>query len=354
MPLSGLAVVVATALAIPVSRVGAPSPDVLVTLGRRLFEDTRLSGDGTVSCAKCHRAEEAFADHEAVARGIGGRKGTRNAPSVLNVQFSTSFFWDGRRATLEEQIGDPFINPNEHGLKDHEVLLAIVRRDEEYLRQFHLAFRGALEAPSVGQIEQAIAAYLRSLRAVDSPFDRYRGGDVRALTEAQRRGLTVFEGRGRCVTCHRTAGAIASFTDDAFHAGRLPEAIARDLSSITALVANTPPAARFALIGSRSDVAALGRFVVTLDPADIGKFRTPSLRNVAVTPPYMHDGSAGTLEQAIHLEAYSRSERPLILTPSEVADLAAFLGSLTSAVSTTLADAKPAIGAMRAPSQPER
>lgn len=343
--ISAVAFAVWALAATPVTRAQSASAgaEAKAALGQRLFTDTRLSADGQVSCATCHRPESAFADARRVAVGTSGRAGTRNTPSLGNVRFAKSFFWDGRRESIEEQIRDPFVNPNEHGLPTHDVLLAVIGSDDDYLRRFRVAFDGRT-VPSLDQIEQAIAAYVRSLTALASPFDRYRAGDARALTESQRRGLLVFESRGRCATCHRSDGSDAPFTDNEFHSGRLSEATARELSTVAALLAKLPREARFDLVSARADVAALGRYVVTLEPADIGKFRTPSLRNVVVSAPYMHDGAAATLEQAIELEAYSRSDRTLILTPSELSDVAAFLESLTSAVVDVHGNAHQAAG----------
>jgi cytochrome c peroxidase len=304
--LSTFSVLVATLVA----TAGTPVPKhaglTAEGLGERLFNDARLSADGTVSCASCHRAETAFADHEPVARGIRGRRGTRNAPSILNVDLTTTFFWDGRRVSLEDQIGDPFVNANEHGLPSHDALLDLIGSDPSYENEFREIFGSTTsDAVSLRHVEQAIAAFLRSLSREPSPFDRFRAGEKTALTESQRRGLLLFEGRAQCTACHRSDGERAPLTDNDFHATRLPASVLKDAAAKAALLAGSAPAERFALVGERADVASLGRFVVTLDPNDLGKFRTPSLRNVASTAPYMHNGSVATLEQAIQIEHWA-------------------------------------------------
>jgi cytochrome c peroxidase len=300
-----------------------------------LFFDTALSANGQISCASCHRPEQVFSDGRPVGVGIDGRAGTRNTPTLINAALHEAQFWDGRRLSLEEQTLDPFVNPAEHGLASHDSLLAILRKDASYRRDFLCASPAAADPVALDNVARALAAFVRSLAAGDSQFDRYfYGGERSALGESAARGVELFRGRAQCTACHIIGEREASFTDGRFHAlGIGLERIAPKLGALAARVVRMPQAQVDALIAQDADVAALGRFLVSRDPADIGKFRTPSLRNVARTAPYMHDGSVATLEEAVDHELYYRGRlqgRPLVLTPGERADLVAFLRSLNS------------------------
>ena len=314
-----------------------PQTPARIALGKRLFFDARLSRDGSVSCSSCHQPEYAFSDGRKLALGIAGREGTRNTPSLLNVAFNTSLFWDGREPSLESQALVPLTNPLEQGLPNDEALLRLIRADPVYVAAFLTAF--SVDAVSIRkeQVAQAIANFERTLISADSPFDRYVfGGDKHALSQSAQRGLSLFKGAGRCASCHLIGRDSALFTDNDFHSvnvglqrisPRLPELTKR---LVEARRSGTPIDQ---VVLSDRDMAELGHFVVTLKPKDIGTFRTPSLRNVALTAPYMHDGSVPTLEDAVEHELYlrgSRAGRPLILTPSEKADLVEFLKALTS------------------------
>jgi cytochrome c peroxidase len=274
-----------------------------------------------------------------VAQGIDGQQGTRNTPSLLNVAYNLTEFWDGRRPSLESQALDPMTNPLEHGLKDDTELINRIRSDPTYMAEFHAAFGTAGASITSNQVAKALASYERTLLAGDSPFDRFQYSHVpSALDLSAQRGLALFRGTTQCSTCHAMDKEAALFTDNQFHSVNvgLPR-IASKLAAVTSrlVTVRTSGALIDATILSDPEVAELGRFVVTLDPADIGKFRTPSLRNVALTAPYMHDGSVATLDEAVERELYehsSQSGRPLILTPNEKADLVAFLNSLTSPV----------------------
>ena len=304
-------------------------------LGKRLFFDTRLSGNGSVSCGTCHQPGKAFTDGKPVAEGIHGQKGARNTPTILNSVFLTSFFWDGRRTSLVAQAQDPFVNPVEHGLTSHDELLQIVRQDLTYRQAFRALSEQELPI-TLEQVAQALSAYVSSLRAGNSAFDRYYyGGDRSALTGETISGLELFRGRAGCVTCHQIQHEWALFTDGQFH--RLGVGMSRIDSSLAELTSRAVELSVHGLdhrvLGNR-DMAELGRFLVTHDPKDIGKFKTPSLRNAALTAPYMHDGSVPTLEEAVDRELYYRSfesGRPLLLSPREKATLVEFLNALTSA-----------------------
>jgi cytochrome c peroxidase len=336
-----LAVALGLGLGVLITGASSASDREPGALGKTLFFDARLSADGKVSCASCHQPEHAFSDRRAVAVGVKGLHGTRNTPSLLNAAFQTSQFWEGRRASLEEQVLDPLTNPVEHGLPDSGALLSLLRGDAAYAGDFQRAFGS--DGITLERVAAALAAFVRSLTAGDSPADRHLyAADARALNESARRGLELFRGRAQCTECHAIGEREATFSDGAFHAvGTGLERIAPNLGALATRVARTPRAELEPLIAQDAEIAALGRFLVTRDPADIGKFRTPSLRNVALTAPYMHDGSVATLEEAVERELYYRGRlqgRPLVLTPAEKADLVAFLRSLTSSSLARSAD----------------
>ena len=236
--------------------------------------------------------------------------------------------------TLEEQVAGPFTNAREHGLQSDGDVLTLVRT-ERYREDFANAFPGEAGSPQLRNIQVAIAAYIRTLRAGDSAFDRYFfAGDKSALTATAKRGLELFRGPARCTQCHEIESNGALFTDHRFHRVGIDGAkLSVDLAQTTRRAMSISKDRLDETITADGSIAALGRFLVTRDPKDIGKYRTPSLRNVALTAPYMHDGSVATLREAVEQEVYyrtSESGRPLILTPRERDDLIAFLGALTS------------------------
>lgn len=316
---------------------GNRSSPAKVALGRKLFFDKRLSADGTISCASCHDPAKGFVDGKRLAEGIGSRAGTRNAPSLLNAAYNTSQFWDGRRATLEEQALDPLVNPREQGLPGYPALLALLRNDGAYAQAFEAAFAVKPADIDIAQVGTAIASFERTLLAGDSRFDRFFYRHVQdALSPSEKRGLALFRGSAHCSDCHLIGPRSALLSDNAFHSLNIGiQRIGPRMADLTTRLVHARESAATLddTILSQEDLAELGRFAVTLVPADIGKFRTPSLRNVALTAPYMHDGSIPTLAAAVDAELYRRGSqagRPLILTPQERQDLVAFLQSLTS------------------------
>lgn len=313
-----------------------------IALGKRLFEDKRFSANGTVSCATCHDPQKAFTDGLPTSEGIKKLRGTRNAPTAVNAAYYDSQFWDGRRPSLEEQSKDPLTNPIEHGLPSHAPILETIRKDGTYPAQFRSAFSVAPQQITIDHVAKAIASFERTLLSGNSPLDRYLyGGDKTALSESAIRGLEIYRTKGRCQDCHAIGQTNATFTDNKFH--NVGVGFKR-LGSRAAQVANAFRKAKQegkdidkAVLGDQ-EISELGRFVVTLRPSDIGAFKTPTLRNIAVTAPYMHDGSVQTLEEVIEL--YNKGGesnpfldsgiRPLNLTDQEKADLLAFMKSLTS------------------------
>ncbi len=313
-----------------------------VALGKALFEDKRFSADGTVSCSTCHMPEKAFTDGLPVSKGIRGLTGTRNAPSVVNAAYYTSQFWDGRRKTLEDQARDPFVNPVEHGLKNRDPIVEIVRNDPSYASQFKEVFGVKPKEISMDHVVKAIAAFERTVVSGNSPFDRFLyGGDGGAISESAKRGLEIFRTKGRCVDCHTIGQTSATFTDNKFH--NLGVGFASIESNLFDIVEKYRVAKEKGMsmdekVLTSKELSELGRFAVTLDPSDIGRFKTPTLRNIAVTAPYMHDGSIETLEEVVELYNQGGEENPLLdggirplkLTEQEKADLVEFMRSLTS------------------------
>ena len=308
----------------------------LVELGKTLFFDARFSGDGTVSCATCHDPGHAFTDARPVARGIYGRGGTRNTPTLLDLQAYQSFFWDGRTESLTTQVAAPLISPTEMDLPSTRAVEAQLQRPPSYLPRFREVFGDSSGETSYAQFVEAIVAYERSLMSGTSRFDRfYLAGDHTALNDYETRGFELFTHRAHCAECHQIDEHHPWFTDGAYRpSGGSPLKTQTHVADIARRLIGMPVEARERLVSSDPDVAALGRFVVTLDPADIGSFRTPSLRNVALTAPYLHDGSIATLADAIDWELYVRGGQlgqPIDLSPAERLDLLSFLKSLTSA-----------------------
>lgn len=269
-------------------------------LGRRLFFDKRLSKDGTVSCASCHHPSLGFSNAQRFSPGIDGQVGTRNSPTIYNVAYATELFWDGRSKTLEHQAIAPIINPIEMGNTIGELTKTV-----NALQDYRTLFREAFDDPrKIMELEiaKAIAAFERTILSGDAPYDRFKAGDQGALSAEARRGLAVFEGRGRCVLCH----AGANFTDGRFH--------------------NIG-------VGTGDEDVDVGRMTVTENENDWAKFRTPMLRNIAVTGPYMHDGSLTSLEEVVthYVKGGIPNKnldplyRPLDLTEKEQADLVTFL-----------------------------
>lgn len=277
-----------------------------MALGRALFFDPILSLDSTLSCASCHKPEFAFADTIPISTGMHGNKGLRNAPSVMNMSARSAFFWDGRAATLHAQAVFPMSDTNEMALP---VSTAVERlnRSTLYRKLFYEAFR---QSPNKNNLGLAIAAFEKTLETSNAANDRWLNGQQDALTEQQRRGRVVFLGKGQCNECHFSQ----DFTGDEFRS--------------------------IGLFNGRQWNDS-GRYNNTHRKTDIGKFKVPGLRNVAVTAPYMHDGSFKTLRAVIDYyndpdatipKALNRDSvlaRPLHLTEGEKQDLEAYLHALT-------------------------
>jgi cytochrome c peroxidase len=309
-----------------------------VELGKRLYFDVRLSKTGNQSCASCHAPQSGFADPRGTKTSAGGegRFGPRNAPTTLNAAFLSEQFWDGRAATLEAQAVLPFINPIEMGIADHPALERLVAGFPEYPPLFEAAFGS--DAVTVDRIGKALASFERTLVSVSAPIDRFLAGDPGAISDSAKRGWQLFNAKARCNTCHGWVEAFPLFTDELYHnIGVGTKNV--DFAGLAkkAQGAATSPEA-FEQLAFDPDSSALGRFLITREPKDIGAFKTPQLRNVALTAPYLHDGSEATLLAVI--EFYDRGGennphldggmRPLDLTPQEKADLVALMETYTS------------------------
>lgn len=280
----------------------AVEPDVVARLGERLFFDPVLSVDRSVSCSSCHDPDRNFADAVPRSEGVLGRRTLRNTPTLVNRVHGESFMWDGRFDSLEEQVLQPIENELEMGLPVADAV-ARLATDATWSDGFERAFGGA---PTRDRLAAALAAYVRTIRIDEGPVDRFRAGDYGALTDEERLGLWFFESRGRCWRCHSGA----NFTDESFH--------------------NTG-------VGAVSGRPEAGREAVTGVAADRGRFKTPTLRGVAKTAPYMHGGSLATLEEVVRY--YRRGGdandhldprlQPIEMSERDVQNLVRFLEALS-------------------------
>jgi cytochrome c peroxidase len=278
-----------------------------IALGQQLFFDRRLSRDGTLSCSSCHDPAHAFADRRTVSVGIGGRRGRRNVPTLVNRGYGRAFSWDGRAPSLEAQVLEPIANPVELGMPIADLLQRLAA-DSTFRSAFQQAFGRGVKREDLAR---ALAAFVRTIGSGDSGFDRAGRGSATEWPPGAQRGRAIFLGKGNCWLCHRGP----TLTDEAFH--------------------NTGVAWR------AESFTDLGRAAVTGRVDELGAFKTPTLREVARTGPYMHNGSLQTLEEVVaHYDAGGRPNpnldprlRPLGLTPAEKQDLVAFLHSLSGRVS---------------------
>ena len=281
-----------------------PQTPEKIALGKKLFNDKRFSSTGEINCAKCHEAENVFTDGPLqVSEGINKLTGTRNAPTVVNAAYFETLFWDGRSPSLEDQALHPFVNPVEMGLKNHDPILAIVRSDPDYVQAFKQVFAKSGPAITMTEVTQAIAAFERTQVSGNSPFDRYYfRGEEDALTPAQKRGLDLFVNQGRCVSCHVVEQTQALFTDNRFHnVGVGINDIQKDVPALAGefLKARVTKSEVDVKVLTDKRTSELGRLAVTRRFDDIGSFKTSTLRNIAVTAPYMHDGSLKTLHDVL-------------------------------------------------------
>lgn len=325
-----------------------PASAEKIQLGRKLFYDRRLSLNNTFSCAMCHVPEQGFTSNEmATAVGIEGRTVKRNAPTLYNVAYLQSLFHDGRETTLEQQAWGPLLAHNEMGNPSIGAVIEKIRSSKDYAGLFEQVFgRG----PSMETVGMAIAAYERTLNAADSAFDRwYYGKDKKALSASAQRGFKLFNGKAHCSSCHTINEKYALFTDQQLHNTGIgfAESMGKSLQKKSVQVApgvfiEVDSAIIAGVSGAKDN--DLGRYEITQNPADRWKYKTPTLRNVALTAPYMHSGVFATLKQVV--EFYNRGGvvnenldpliKPLQLTEQEINDLTAFLQTLTGSNTATL------------------
>lgn len=276
-------------------------------LGERLFSDPILSLDSTLSCASCHIPQFAFSDTARVSKGVGGRLGKRNSPGITNMGARPHFFYDGRAATLEQQVLMP-IQDTVEMRATLELVTSRLKRHKEYDAAFRQLYGTSANAE---QLAAVLAAFVRTLETADTPFDRWMQGKPNPMGEAAVRGREVFMKKGKCFDCHFSP----DFTGDEFR--------------------------NVGLYTGRRNLADRGRFDITHDSTDLGKFKVPGLRNVALTAPYMHNGMFQTLEEVIEfydvpnqtvpggINRDTLLNAPLGLTKEEKADLKSFLEALT-------------------------
>jgi len=314
-----------------------PITNAKARLGDKLFDDKRLSADNTVACNTCHEPRGGFTARLETAKGIRDQSGKRNTPTVINAAFFQAQFWDGRAATLEDQAKMPILNPIEMGMKDADEVVAKLRAIPEYVTAFNDVFG---RPPNYDDMARAIAAFERTVVSTTAPIDRYLRGDTNALTEAQRRGWTIFNGKGRCITCHAFNATFPFFTDNKFHNVGVAahKQDFNELATRAERAITTGKVEEIDRMALETDFSELGRFLVTKNRADIGAFKTPGLREIVITSPYMHDGSLPTLWDVV--DHYNKGGEPnpfldggiqrLGLTEDEINDVVELLSAFTS------------------------
>ncbi len=285
---------------------GASAPPAVdaaaARIGRKLFFDPVLSVDRSIACASCHRPEHGFAQASATSPGVRGQRTARNAPSLFNRALGTRFMWDGRAPTLVEQVLQPIENPAEMGLPLTQALQRLAS-DAEYARLFREELGGL---PSRESLALALSSFVSTIWIGDSPVDRFQAGEASALSDEERTGLWVYESKGHCWRCHSGT----NFSDEALH--------------------NTG-------VGAREGAPEDGSFAITKHDSDRGRFKTPTLRGLVFTAPYMHDGSLATLRDVVDYYARGGNANshlapeiePLELTEDEKVRLVKFLEALS-------------------------
>ncbi len=288
-----------------------------IALGKKLYFDTRLSKNNTISCASCHNPAMGWSDEGPTSKGIDDQRGGRRAPPVSNAAYAPLQFWDGRAPSLEEQAKGPIENPVEMG-NTHVAMINAISQISGYEAEFKDVF--GTSPITIDQVAKAIAAFERTVVTTDSPFDRYVRGDNTAMTKLEKQGLEIFNGKGHCTSCHWGG----HFSDGRFH----------NLG-----VAPVDPA--------KPD---MGRHDVTKDPKDIGAFKTPTVRDAALRPPYMHHGTEKTLEDVVRLYNLGGGPDdanldplmvPLGLSEGEIKALVAFMTRAMTSLNPEVSNVKP-------------
>lgn len=331
-----------------------PLTEEKINLGRRLFYDRRLSLNDTFSCAICHIPEQGFTSNEiSTAIGVEGRSVKRNSPTIYNVAYYSILFQDGREDTLEQQVWSPLLARNEMANPSIGAVINKIKAINDYDGLFEQAFDG--KGPTMETVGMAFASYQRVLNSANSRFDRwYYGKQNDALNDDEKSGFELFTGKAQCSACHLIGEDYALFTDQQLHNTGHGFGIAMGVGSTTTRVQLAPGVfadvdnAIIESVRQTPKASDTGRYAVTQNPFDRWKFRTPNLRNVALTAPYMHDGHFGTLREVVEFynrggipnELLSPLIRPLNLSEEEIAQLVAFLLALTGGnVDILVADA---------------
>jgi cytochrome c peroxidase len=293
-----------------------PQSEAKIALGKKLYFDPRLSKDGTVSCATCHSPSMGWSDEGPTSLGIGGQRGGRRSPPVSNAAYLPLQFWDGRAPSLEEQAKGPVENPVEMG-NTHAGMVRTLNDVPGYVEEFKTVF--GTTPITLDQVAMAVAAYERTVVTTDSPFDRYVRGEETALTDMEKKGLEIFNGKGHCTACHWGG----NLTDGRFH--------------------------NVGVMHRGTGDPDLGRYEVTKDAGDMGAFKTPTARDVGLRAPYLHDGSEKSLEDVV--DFYDRGGDasanldplivPLGLSAQEKKALVAFLERAMTSTNPEVADVKP-------------
>ncbi len=318
-----------------------PVTKAKISLGKKLFYDRRLSHNDTFSCAMCHIPEQGFGSNEmATAVGFEGRSIRRNSPTLYNVAYYQSLFHDGRENTLEQQIWGPLLANNEMANPSIGYVINKIKQLPDYQGLFEQTFGRAVGMENIGQ---AIASYERTLNSANSNFDRwYYAKQPNAISSSAQQGYQLFIGKAQCSTCHTLSSSYALFTDNQFHNTGIGYKNAMETPSTKTKVQVAPGIfveVENEIINTVTKKKSndLGRYEVTLDPDDRWKYKTPSLRNINLTAPYMHNGSLATLEQVLRFynqggfsnETQDPLIKPLNLTEQEINHLISFLKSLT-------------------------
>jgi cytochrome c peroxidase len=312
-----------------------PITDAKAKLGDMIFDDKRLSADNTIACNTCHSPRNGFTTHTETSRGVGDQLGKRNAPSLLNAMFYKTLFWDGRAASLEEQATMPILNPIEMGQKSPQDVVTKLSAIPEFVDAFQKVFGHPVNWEDLAR---AVGAFERTRLSTEAPFDRFLHGDDKAMNASQKRGWALFTGKANCGNCHSYDPALPIFGDNRFHntgvAARKHDF--NQLAKRAAASAGNPT--EIDKLALETDDSELGRFLVSRKQEDIGAFKTPFLRDVVMTGPYMHDGSLETLWDVVEFfnkggtpnQYLDKEMKPLGLSASEVDDLVNFMNALTS------------------------
>lgn len=306
-----------------------PTTPEKVELGKLLYFDPRLSGDGSTSCATCHSPSHAWGKRQVFSPAYPGNKHFRNSPTILNVAYNRKMFWDGRTEGLEEQAKKPIASPFEMNM-NYDLLVERLKKIPKYVELFKKAFPKDKDPITLENIVKAIAAFERTIVCSDSPFDLYMRGNKDAMTPLQVEGMKLFVGKAGCVKCHNGA----NFTDEKLHITGVPKNPLEDDPLVQ--VTRNFVIRQAGLDSSKIDEDP-GAYISTKKRKYKGAFKTPSLRNVALTPPYMHNGVFKTLDEVI--EFYNKGGgnvpnkdpvlKPLNLSEKEKKALKAFLQALT-------------------------